>query len=291
LIEVGARTILFDTGGDAETLLSNMAALKINPQQIEIVVLSHVHGDHTGGLFSLLELNNALTVYLPASFPKDFKERVKTYGASVVEVQGPTEIIPGVWSTGEMGTGIKEQALVVQSPKGLLVVTGCAHPGVVNMVKRAKEITGDKIHLMVGGFHMAGMSQKQIQEVSNPSKSLGWRKLPHATAPVTSPANSSTKLMATLFTLPVSAGPSSSVSVHKEFLGWLIPGIQTKKSLLALSSTSPIKLKSKKKTKSRESNLVEIRSIVATHVATRGAKVWGLPKRIGTSTITICIQL
>jgi hypothetical protein len=64
-----------------------------------------------------------------------------------------------------------------------------------------------------------------------------------------------------------------------------------KKSLLALSSTSPINLKSKKKTKSRESNLVEIRSIVATHVATRGAKVWGLPKRIGTSTITICIQL
>jgi 7,8-dihydropterin-6-yl-methyl-4-(beta-D-ribofuranosyl)aminobenzene 5'-phosphate synthase len=173
LIEVGARTILFDTGGDAETLLSNMAALKINPQQIEIVVLSHVHGDHTGGLFSLLELNNALTVYLPTSFPKDFKERVKTYGASVVEVQGPTEIIPGVWSTGEMGTGIKEQALVVQSPKGLLVVTGCAHPGVVDMVKRAKEITGDKIHLVVGGFHMAGMSQKQIQEVIKSFQELG----------------------------------------------------------------------------------------------------------------------
>jgi 7,8-dihydropterin-6-yl-methyl-4-(beta-D-ribofuranosyl)aminobenzene 5'-phosphate synthase len=173
LVEVGKRTTLFDTGGDAETLLSNMAALKINPHQIEIVVLSHVHGDHTGGLFSLLELNNALTVYLPASFPKDFKERVKTYGASVVEVQGPTEIIPGVWSTGEMGTGIKEQALVVQSPKGLLVVTGCAHPGVINMVKRAKEIAGDKIHLVVGGFHMAGMSQKQIQEVIRALQELG----------------------------------------------------------------------------------------------------------------------
>jgi 7,8-dihydropterin-6-yl-methyl-4-(beta-D-ribofuranosyl)aminobenzene 5'-phosphate synthase len=173
LVEVGKRTILFDTGGDAETLLSNMAALKVNPQQIEIVVLSHVHGDHTGGLFSLLELNNALTVYLPTSFPKDFKERVKTYGASVVEVQGPTEIIPGVWSTGKMGTGITEQALVVQSPKGLLVVTGCAHPGVVNMVKRAKEIASDKIRLVVGGFHMAGMSQKQIQEVIRALQELG----------------------------------------------------------------------------------------------------------------------
>lgn len=101
LVEVEERTILFDTVGNAEALLSNMAALKINPHQIEIVVLSHIHGNHTGGLFDLLELNNALTVYLPTSFPKDFKERVRTHGTSVVEVQGPTEIIPCVWSTGD----------------------------------------------------------------------------------------------------------------------------------------------------------------------------------------------
>lgn len=62
---------------------------------------------------------------------------------------------------------------MVQSPKGLLVVTGCAHPGVVNMVKRAKEIAGDKIHVVVGGFHMAGMSQKQIQEVIKSFQELG----------------------------------------------------------------------------------------------------------------------
>lgn len=164
-MEVGERTILFDTGGDAETLLSNMAALKVNPQQIEIVVLSHVHGDHAWGLFGLLEPNNALTVYLPSSFP-----RVRTRVTSVVEVQGPTEIIPGVWSTGEMGNGIK---LVVRSPKGLLEITGCAHPRVVNMVKRAKGIPGDKIRLVVGGFHMARMSQKQIQEVIRALPELG----------------------------------------------------------------------------------------------------------------------
>lgn len=117
LVEVGKRTILFDTGGDAETLLSNLAALGIAPHRIEIVVLFHIHGDHVGGLFGLLELNNAVTVYLPASFPSDFKERVRACGALVVEVQGPMELVPGVWSTGEMGTWIKEQALVVQTSK------------------------------------------------------------------------------------------------------------------------------------------------------------------------------
>ena len=223
LAEVGKGKTLFYTSGDAETLLSNMAALKINPHQIEIVVLSHIHGDHTRGLFSLLELNNASTVYLPASFPKDFKERVKTYGASVVEVQGPTETTPSVWSTGEMESGIKEQALVVQSPKGLLVITGCAHPGVVNMVQRAKEIRGDKTTLWSGASTWLGCPKSKSRKSSEPSRRLGWRKLPLATVPVTSPANSSTKLMATPSTLPVLAGPSSSVPVHKEFFGLADP--------------------------------------------------------------------
>jgi metal-dependent hydrolase (beta-lactamase superfamily II) len=48
LAEVGKETTLLYTSGDAETLLSNKAALKINPHQIEIVVLFHIHGDHTG---------------------------------------------------------------------------------------------------------------------------------------------------------------------------------------------------------------------------------------------------
>jgi 7,8-dihydropterin-6-yl-methyl-4-(beta-D-ribofuranosyl)aminobenzene 5'-phosphate synthase len=140
-----------------------MTALKVNPQQIKIVVLFHIHGNHAGGLFGLLELNNFVTVYFPASFPKDSNERVRNYEGSVIEVQGPMELIPGVWSTGEMGTRVKEQVLAMQSPKGLLVITGCAYLEVVNMVKRAKEIAGDKIHLVVGGFHKAGMLQKVIR--------------------------------------------------------------------------------------------------------------------------------
>jgi 7,8-dihydropterin-6-yl-methyl-4-(beta-D-ribofuranosyl)aminobenzene 5'-phosphate synthase len=143
-------------------------------------------------------------------------------------------IIPGVWSTGEMETGIKEQALVVQSPKGLLVVTGCAHPGVINMVKRAKEIAGDKIHLVVGGFHMDGMSQKQIQEVIRALQELGVEEV--------APCHCFGDLTRQLFHeaygdsfYPAGVGWSIELSPSpKEFWGWLIPGIRTKKSLRAL---------------------------------------------------------
>lgn len=173
LVEVGKKTILFDTGGSAEILLSNMATLGIDPARIEIVVLSHIHGDHVGGLSGVLELNNSVTVYLPASFPSYFKDQVGAHGALVVEVRGPTEIVPGVWSTGEMGTWIKEQGLVVQSSKGLVVITGCAHPGVVNMVKAAKQIADQEVHLVVGGFHMFGMSKAQVQSVINAFQKLG----------------------------------------------------------------------------------------------------------------------
>jgi 7,8-dihydropterin-6-yl-methyl-4-(beta-D-ribofuranosyl)aminobenzene 5'-phosphate synthase len=64
------KTILFDTGGDGSILLANMEELGINPKEIDLVVLSHIHGDHVGGLSSFLEKNPEVVVYLPKSFPK-----------------------------------------------------------------------------------------------------------------------------------------------------------------------------------------------------------------------------
>ena len=173
LVELGKQTILFDTGGSADILLSNMRALGIDPRRIQNVVLSHIHGDHVGGLFGFLEENNAVTVYLPASFPQEFKTRVQRSGAQVVEVQGPMKIGEGVYSTGELGTWIKEQALAVESPEGLVVITGCAHPGIVQVVQRTKEISNEKVHLVVGGFHMAGMSEDRVRAVVQALRELG----------------------------------------------------------------------------------------------------------------------
>jgi len=80
-------TVLFDTGGDAQILLRNMAKLNLSVEEIDIVVIFHIHGDHTGGLFKVLELNSKVKVYLPASFPVEFKERVRGYGSELIEIK------------------------------------------------------------------------------------------------------------------------------------------------------------------------------------------------------------
>lgn len=173
----GDRTVLFDTGGDGSLLLRNMAVLDLDPQTIDIVVLSHTHGDHTGGLGVLLAVNPAVAVYVPQVFPARFKDQVRSSGATVLEVSGPTEFLPGLWSTGQTGTGLVEQALVARTEKRLVVVTGCAHPGVDKMVARARQVARDEIALVVGGFHLGGASRRRIESIISEFQRLGVQKV------------------------------------------------------------------------------------------------------------------
>jgi len=173
LIEGAGLKVLFDTGGDGPLLLSNMEALGLRAEGIEAVVLSHIHGDHTGGLQVLLRRLQGVTLYLPQSFPQGFKDRVRLHGARVREVRGPLEICPGVYSTGEMGRGLKEQALLLRTRVGTILITGCAHPGVVQMVARARELTGGPISLVMGGFHLLGLPQAEVREIARALRGLG----------------------------------------------------------------------------------------------------------------------
>ena len=176
LIEAEGRRILFDTGGNSQILLSNMALLSLDVQDIDVVILSHIHGDHTGGLGGILARNHSVTAYVPQSFPESFKRRVREQ-ASLVEITAPRELFPNIHSTGEMGRGIIEQSLVIESVKGLVIVTGCAHPGVVEIVARAKEMLGGQIYLVLGGFHLGGRSAADIEQVLAGFRHLGVKKL------------------------------------------------------------------------------------------------------------------
>jgi 7,8-dihydropterin-6-yl-methyl-4-(beta-D-ribofuranosyl)aminobenzene 5'-phosphate synthase len=165
LLRLPEKTILFDTGGDSSILLDNMEQLQIDPKEIDVVVLSHIHGDHVGGLGGILNQNSDVTVYLPASFPQGLKEDIKLYGAEVQEVDEPRELFDGVYTTGELNGGIREQSLIVKTDEGLVIITGCAHPGVVNIVQRAREIAVDRVYLLLGGFHLGGASASQIDSI------------------------------------------------------------------------------------------------------------------------------
>jgi 7,8-dihydropterin-6-yl-methyl-4-(beta-D-ribofuranosyl)aminobenzene 5'-phosphate synthase len=176
LIEFKGQRLLFDTGGDSPTLMDNMAEMGIDPTRIDQIVLSHAHGDHTGGLQGLLETETKPTVYLLPSFPARFKLGTAQY-ATVIEVNPGQRILEGIYSTGEMGSSIPEQALVIHSAKGLVVVTGCAHPGVVEMVEQAISLFDLPVYLVVGGFHLGDKSTVALRDIVQSFRTLGVEKV------------------------------------------------------------------------------------------------------------------
>ena len=152
LVEYGSHTLLFDTGFSGPVLLDNMQRLGVDPHAIEAVILSHEHYDHVGGLQALLDTGVRPTVYAPAEFSDSFKEPVRNQ-TTLVEVTDAVEVIPGVRTTGPTGAN-REQALVVETGDGAVVVTGCAHPGAAEMVRAAQAVTSSRTAYLVGGLHL-----------------------------------------------------------------------------------------------------------------------------------------
>ena len=167
IIKTPQELILFDTGGDSKILLSNMKKLGINPSSIKKVVISHIHSDHLGGLKGFLERNSNVTVFIPNSFPQSIKNMIIQKGAKFAEISVPRKISDFVYTTGEIYGPPEEQALIIDSKKGLIIITGCAHPGIVNVVKRAKGLMKkDKVYLVLGGFHHPPIScVKEFKEL------------------------------------------------------------------------------------------------------------------------------
>jgi 7,8-dihydropterin-6-yl-methyl-4-(beta-D-ribofuranosyl)aminobenzene 5'-phosphate synthase len=172
LVEVDEAVILFDTGGDSGILLSNMATLDKDPQVIDVVVLSHIHGDHIGGLGGLLDAGAHPVVYVPAVFPASFKNGVRAK-TELIEVEDAQEIRPGIFTTGQVKGPVVEQALAVETAVGWVVVTGCAHPGVVEMTKAAQQATGGDIAWVMGGFHLGNASRAHIRTIIENLRELG----------------------------------------------------------------------------------------------------------------------
>lgn len=177
VVSIPNTTFLFDTGGNGGILLRNMEQIGIDPKIVGIVILSHNHHDHTGGLQGFLEYNPDVALYLPGSFPKGFKDVSRDYGADVFEVKGPFEITGGVTTTGEMGDTIVEQSLIIVTDSGLIVITGCAHPGIVEVVSMAKEIAAGDVLLLIGGFHLFDKGVDEVRGIINRLKDIGVKNV------------------------------------------------------------------------------------------------------------------
>lgn len=171
------KSILFDTGKNGHILLSNMEKLRIRPEEIDLVFLSHAHKDHTGGLDILMTKNPDVEVWLPESFPSSFKDVIKKMGATVKEVDEFQKICEGAYTTGVIPGWIKEQSLMLDTEKGLIVVTGCAHTRIVKIIFTAKELLGKGVYMVLGGFHLSGFFGEEIEEIIARFRSLGVKKV------------------------------------------------------------------------------------------------------------------
>ena len=134
LIETADATIMFDTGARSDILLYNMSELDLINKQIDMVVLSHNHSDHTGGLKGLLSIQPDLKIY------------------KLTHTSEPTELFTGIMTSGALGSfSLREQSLFCTTEKGLVVVTGCSHPGLEKIIRTAQKF--GEVHAVIGGFH------------------------------------------------------------------------------------------------------------------------------------------
>ena len=187
LIEAQGHTVLFDTGAKADVLRQNMAALKVDPARIQAVVLSHEHGDHTVGLDALPSMPG-LPVYLGEHFtlPPPAAAALKRIGAKSMPMAAGTssQIFPGFTVSEEIArNNAYEDALILDTPSGSVVLVGCAHPGIVAMLQRIAETTKKPIHMVIGGFHLLQTPPDQVRNVvaDFKSMSIAWAGPTHCT--------------------------------------------------------------------------------------------------------------
>ena len=174
LVKTPKNTILFDTGPDPSILRENLKKLGVDPSEIDFVVISHEHGDHINGLPYLAKVRPGLRVYVP----KGTAEKIRIRGLDIKEVDKTTKVAEGVAIIGWLYGPPAEEALAINvEGRGLVILVGCSHPGVVNIVAKAKTDLGIKPYLVLGGFHMIGASESACKETIKRLIELGVEKI------------------------------------------------------------------------------------------------------------------
>jgi 7,8-dihydropterin-6-yl-methyl-4-(beta-D-ribofuranosyl)aminobenzene 5'-phosphate synthase len=173
VIEGLEKTILFDTGTKPDIFASNFREMGIDASEIDFLVLSHEHGDHTGGISSFVKMKTDIPVIIPYSFSMAFKKKMDSLGLKPLLVKEPAMICEDLYTSGEFDFHIAEQALVLDTKQGLVVMTGCSHPGIVEMLKEIETSFNKNIYMVFGGFHLLEKSKEEMDTIISEMKALG----------------------------------------------------------------------------------------------------------------------
>ena len=165
--------ILMDTSGSSDALFKNAGKLEVSLSDAEAIFISHWHLDHCGSLSHVLPLLRQQTpVYVPSKSSSGIRKIREAEGTPII-CSDPVYLMEGVMSTGEIGGGISEHSLVINMrEKGLVILSGCAHPGIINIVKRAQQVSDtSKVYAVMGGFHIS--SKREGAYVAEILRELG----------------------------------------------------------------------------------------------------------------------
>ncbi len=208
LIEAGDKKILVDTGATGIAVTHNLSLLGIRPEDIDIIALSHGHNDHTGGLSNFpvrivghpdVFFKRYLVTPAGAQFDltcpgsKAFLDKAEFH-------RGPVQLAGGIWTTGEIERRhpwemlnvfrierngkmeaddvLDDQGIVISSLKGLIVIAGCSHAGIINTIEQAVGISGIKeVYCVIGGFHLIGPGEAKIARTIEELRRLKVQKV------------------------------------------------------------------------------------------------------------------
>ena len=172
-IEGLEKEILFDTGTKPKIFGSNFRRTGIDAAKIDFLVISHEHGDHTGGIPEFVTMKKDMPVIIPESFSESFKKSMTDLELDPWLVSDPVRICEHFYTSGEFDYQIPEQALVLDTRRGLVVMTGCSHPGIVRMLAEIKSTFKKDIYMVFGGFHLMDKSESEMNEIITGIKALG----------------------------------------------------------------------------------------------------------------------
>ena len=173
LVEGNGEALLFDAGTRPHTLAKNAEILQVDLQKIKKVMISHNHEDHYGGLTAVLKNNPGLTVFIPPNLLSRVVLDITSSGGQVIKSASPQSVGIGMRTTGIMGESILEQGLILSTGNQNILITGCAHPGVVDLIRQAKRVTNQNIDVVLGGFHLMSRSKKALRAIIQEFKDLG----------------------------------------------------------------------------------------------------------------------
>ena len=203
LLEVDQSQALFDTGQSGKVLLHNLTLLEESLDNVDALILSHAHNDHTGGLTTVLSQKPDLSLFAsPDLFRPRFtlkEESYKSIGLSLTREEvgymadfrpstAPIEVLPGLWITGEIkdrpepeGRSLyhfvaagnnwqpdpyqDDMSLVLETQEGLVVICGCCHAGLLNTLAHVQRTFQKPIMAILGGTHLVSANEAQLQRV------------------------------------------------------------------------------------------------------------------------------